>query len=642
MNYLQFGLFGVFVFSVLISGIRIYGFINKDNRSFLSRYIYLGEALLLGSIYLIGLLLLLSMLGLYKAPFLWLAVIANYLFILNRETRKNLSALLLRRVNINPAVMAFCVILAVFVFRNMYFLVDVDSNSTYLFTQRLWLLKSTSLAGSAKDTFIIFLPQFDAIPYSLGLSILGQETFFPCLINLFWRMIVVLLLFGYAGYRFNKYYGLAAVMFTLFNDHFFYSGVNHWVLINGAVIALLFASTYNFWEASRKSDAFRFALALIFLSQLIANKYQMVYVAVFILALGALIQPDLKNKIKKLFFNRRLLCVLIAAFAALSLWFMKNLIVTGDPLFPGLAGRLKAFDWTIEQQDVFMKVFGGITPLTFLKYMNYLFIWPGIAAAKFVILTISFLPIILLTRIKRFNSIEKDRLKELSFWLGVSLLVIMGICLTSHQDSRYYRYAIAILSFTAVVSLSYLLEDCLGIKKRFFIGAMMLLIAFKGGANEGYKVIFQSKGPFMLPTFAENREVILDKMHTKDAVGRHYPQVADVKLVLDKNRSKLEESAWDMSSFNINIPQFLLPVLPVASMWYSTLIKWDSYSSSELILKDLKENHIEWIIALRGKEWIFIPAKDYALEAVSYNRYPEHKFYGYHCVPELNAVNYGH
>jgi len=642
MNYMQFGLFIVFLFSVLIAGIRIYSFINKNDCLFINRYTYLGETLLLGSIYSIGFLLLLSLIGLYKAPYLWSVVTANYLFILHKDVRKRFLQLFFRKIDMCPATLAFFVVLIVFIFRNCYFLIDVDSNSTYLFTQKLWLSNNSSLIGSAKDTFIIFLPQFDVIPYSLGLSVFGQETLFPLLINVFWRVIVVLLLFGYTGYRFNKYYGLAAVLFTILNEHFFYSGANHWVLINGVVIALLFASAYNFWESCKNNDLFRFTLALIFLSQLLANKYQMVYVSVFILGLGFLIQPNLKEKIRGLLANKKLFYIFLSAVTILSFWFIKNFIVTGDPVFPGLAGKFKSFNWTPDQERTFIKVFGGIKPLLFLKYMNYLFIWPGMSSAKFVILIVSFLPIILLIRTKSVRSLDRNLLKELTFWLGLSLLVVMGLCLSSHQDSRYYRYAIAILSFTAVMSLSYFFRNCLNLKSRFFVGGIILLFAFKGGSNEGYKTIYKTGGSSMIPTFAENRDVLLNKIHAEDAVKKHYPQVARIENILNKNKDKLSKAAWDMKSFNINIPQFLLPKRPVVSMWYSTLIRWDSYSSPELIVKDLENQEIEWIIALKDDDWVFMPIKDYAVEAAAYDKYPKQQFYSYHTVPELKDVHYDH
>ncbi len=60
MNYLHFLSFIIFVFSVLFSGMSIYQFLDKENKYFLNRTLYLGEILLLGGIFVVGEMLVLS------------------------------------------------------------------------------------------------------------------------------------------------------------------------------------------------------------------------------------------------------------------------------------------------------------------------------------------------------------------------------------------------------------------------------------------------------------------------------------------------------------------------------------------------------------------------------------------------------
>ena len=50
------------------------------------------------------------------------------------------------------------------------------------------------------------------------------------------------------------------------------------------VLAVL--SLLCFWESRKNNSSFRFFLALLFLSQLMANKYQMVFILFFLLILG--------------------------------------------------------------------------------------------------------------------------------------------------------------------------------------------------------------------------------------------------------------------------------------------------------------------------------------------------------------------
>ena len=596
MNQAQIGLFILYAFSVLSCGIGTYVFLDKNKQTFINRSIFLGESLLLGSIFLVGQLLLLSLIGLYKMPYLWGVVVLNYTLLFNKNTRNQFFELFTKKISFNIPTIIFIILVAILIFRNCYFLIDVDSQTTYLFTQRFWLLNGTSIAGNITTESRIFVPQFDFVPASLGISIFRQETFFPELVNLLWRLIVLLLVFGYTSYRFNKYYGLATAMFVIFNDHFFYSGVNHWVLINGAVIAFLFASAYNLWESRRQDSSFRFLLALIFLSQLPANKYQMAYVSIFIFMFGISIQPSPIRKIKEILFNKKRIFVLLLAVIIMSFWYLKNYLVTGDPVFPILAGRFHAFNWTADQEHTFIKVFGGLNPLKFFKYISYLFIWPGVNPAKFTIATISLLPLIFVKTIIN-SKIDKDLFFELSFWLGLSILAIMGICLSCHQDPRYYRYPIGILSFTAVLSLHYILKYCFNIKKPILISGIILLAAMPG-----YNIMYQTEGYFIRPTFKENIDVLFNRIHTDYAIKKHYPEIEKIIKVFEENKEKIDASAWDEGSFNYNMPQFLLPIRPVVSMWFSTTIKWDSYSSKKLIIKDLKSHGILWIMQLSLKK----------------------------------------
>ena len=300
MNFGQFGLFIFYVFSVFLAGVWIYRILDKDDSFYMSKNLYLGEVLLLGSILVVGEFLILSLIGLYKHIYLFIAVSMNYLFLLNKNNRQKIFSLIKPGFSFNPAGFIFMALAITLIFRNLYFMVDVDSVSTYLFTQRLWLSAGTSVIGNSTNDIRIFVPHFDCVPYALGLSVFGRETLFPQLINLFWRLIVLLLVFGYTSYRLNKWCGLAACMLIIFDGHFFYSGANQWVLINGALIALLFSAAYNFWEAGLGKRGHHFLLGIIFLSQLPANKYQMIYVFIFMGVLAALCQRDLLSKIKSI------------------------------------------------------------------------------------------------------------------------------------------------------------------------------------------------------------------------------------------------------------------------------------------------------------------------------------------------------
>lgn len=630
MNYFQFGLFLVYAVSVFIIGIAISVFLNNAERMRMNRFLYIGEAFLLGSIVLVGELLILSLIGLYRAPYLWGAVLLNYAFILKKEIRSGFVEALYSKSRIDFPTIIFILLLVILIFRNCYFLIDVDSLSTYLFTQKLWLSSGTSLIGSVTNDMRIFVPQFEAVPYSLGIAIFGQEALFPQLINLFWRLIAVFLIFGYTTYRFNSYYGLAAAVFVIFNDHFFYSGANQWVTINGAVIALLFGAVYNFWEARKKNEAMYITLALIFLSQLMSNKYYLFFIFLFLLIGGIAVQIRPFEKIKEILKCKKYTYAILIALLLMSLSYIKNFIITGDPAFPLFAGRLHVFGWTIEKQKVYSQFVGGIgmNPLKLIKYMSYLFIWPGINSAKYTLISIIILPFTILVYSIR-QKIDREEVIELCFWLGVSILLLFGLCLAVWQHPRYYRFLICLFSFATILSLRFIIKYVFGIKNEFIFISVILLFAF-----QGYSIINQGGAITNRPTIKENVDILLNRMRMNYIIKKHHPEVYIALKGLTENKDKINSSAW----FN-NINGFLLPDRPVVSLLYSTTIKWDSYSNENLIVNDLNKMGIKWIMTLRDNRLIFLTAEEFAKEAIKFDRQPKKIEEDYGFPEELTRIN---
>jgi len=633
MNFAQYGSFVIFIFAVLLAGsaTRIFMLSGTSQNPKIHISAQLGETLLLGGIMIIGELLLLSLAWLYRAHFLWVTVLMNYLFLFHRDTRVAVFGLFKPKIAVTVPGILFCLLLFFFILRNSYFMFDIDSISTYLTTQKLWLIHGTSVFGSPQNDIRIFVPQFDAVPYSLGLSLFGNETLFPQLVNLFWRLIAVMLVYGYASYRFNGYYGLAAVFFVILDQHFFYSGVNQWILINGSLIALLFAAAYNLWEAKSRNSSFNFLLALVFLSQLLANKYQMLFVLIFMVMLGLLIQQNPIKIAKDIIRNKRWLLVFIISLGIGFLWNIRNWIVTGDPVFPVFADKFGSFNFTHDMVKDFIKIFGGLSLTTTLKYLNYLFIWPGITAAKYIAIMLSFLPLIILAAERR---PEKKPTVELAYWLGLSGLTLVGICLFCHQDPRYYRYPLGIFSFCAVFSLNYVLEFSIGIKHKLFLFGFIVFLSVSG-----FKIAYQSDGFFLRPTLKENLGVLSGKIRMRQVIDKAFPYLPEVLEEFNKNADKTSHAAWDAGQ-GMNFPAFLLPPAPEVSPWLTTVIKWDSYSDENLVTEDLKRNGIKWVMRIENGKLVFLPAEKYAAEAVKTNFQPKKVFYDYGFPPELSEIKY--
>lgn len=634
MNFIQFGLFGVFFLSSCVAGIVFYHYIDDKKIFFRNRYLFLGETLLLGSIVHVGIMLLLSLVHLYSAPFLWTGILLPFLFLTNEKVRDTFKELILSKPKVDLPLILFVLLLAIFVFRNCFFIMDIDSHSGYLLAQKIWLEQGTSLYGNLGTDKYIFAPQFNAIPYALGLSIYPQETLFPQLINLFWRLIVLLLVFGYTSYRFNRYYGLAAATIILLNHHFFYSGINGYVIINAAVIALLFAGVYNFWEAKKENKNIYFVLALIFMSQIILNKYQMAIIMGLVFVLGIFIQPKWWLKLRSVVQTKRYFISILGVIMIALMWFLKNYIVTGSPTFPLLAGRFGALGWTPEMDKVFVNV-SGMLPLSLvLKYISYLFIWPGVKVLKIVIVTIIFLPLILFFAHLR-SSTDKESVNEFCYWLGVCMLSMIGLCLIGFFDPRNYRYLIAIAGFSAIFSMDFILSNCLLIKNRFITGAMILIIS-----SLGYHVMFvEIGGGFRRPTFKQNIQVILNQIHTDDVIDDFYPEHRSAINGFNQYKEKAMRSAWEVP-FARKYSAFMLPTRPQLVFRGTNIIKWDSYDKEELIVEDLKDYGIEYVMKPTKDELLFLTPEEYAPIAMEKGkqRFPKEILYDYGFPKELTQI----
>lgn len=635
MNSIQFSLFFIYFFSMVLLGLWIYGWlglsIHKEQK-----LLILGEICLLGGILCAGEFLILSCFGLYQGIFLWAVVLAHYLLLFYRPLRKSLSEFFSGKTNIDLPKIFLFILLIIFFFRNCYFLVDVDSHSVYLFSQKLWLTKGTSIFADPGIDSRIYVPHFDAIFYSLGISLFGQETLFCQLVNWFWRFLSVLLVYGYTSQRFNSTFGLASSMFLIFNDHFFISGANQWVVINGALIALLFASAYNFWEARRQDSLAHLVLGLIFLTQLMANKYQMAYVTLLLFIVGISIQQHPLGKLKEIVSTKKYRAALVVALGSMGLWYIKNYLATGILTYPIFAGKFYAIGWTPEKEMAFREVFRGISFNEFFKYLSYLFIWPGIMAAKFVGLTFSFLPVIFFISRMRGKDLEGETFLELCYWLGISLIIIMGICLASHQDPRYYRYPLAVFSFTAIYAINYGLRNCFNLNNNFFIGIIIILLAMPG-----FTIMRNINDSFRRPSIQDNMNVILNKLHMEDVISKHYPQNKIVLKEVLERPQLLDEAAWYMNSSS---PQrfsaFLLPGRPQVDFWNTTIIGWDSFVSEEKIVHDLTFYGIRKILDVGEGRAVSLSPEQFAKEAVQFERYPKTIFYPYQMPEELTRTKF--
>jgi hypothetical protein len=634
MNWIQLGLFLIYVATMLSAGVAFHRLIFS--RVTTSRALALGEALLLGSILIVGQMLLLSLLHLYTAGWLWFVVGANLLWWVLPSVRQHSASIFsFRLFRFDAPLIIFLLLVLFFMFRNCFFLLDVDSHSTYLFAQKLWLEHKTSIFASPAMDIKIFVPHFNAVPYALGLSIFPAGLLFPQLVVAFWSVIAVLLAFGYLSGQISRWHGLAAAMFILFNDHMFFSGANTSVIINCALVAFIFACAYSFWQARKDGDTSRLVFAFICATQFLSNKYQSFYILILLFAVGLLLQNNWRRHWRT-FVERPLPWAACAgAVFVFSLWLVKNFLATGCATFPILAGETGALNWNKEMADLFNRIFvGPLPPSAVLKYFSYMFVWPGINAAKIVGILISFLPLLIVLSLGRGKEEALKRIPDLCFWLSVSVLVLFGICLSSFVDPRHYRYAVAVMAVAAVVGLDYLLRHVLRLPAKL-IGLIIVVVSL-----QGLSIVHQT-GVMKYPSIKENLAVLSNKMHLEDVLGEYYPGNQIVSREILNQADKMSGAAWDIGAGGGNgLSAFLLPTYPQVGLWYTTAVKWESYRSPEAIARDLSEAGINRVMSLKEGHLAFEEPIEYGRRVSQFDRHPKGLFYNYGFPAELAQVRY--
>lgn len=622
-NYSQFVLFFIFCASIFVAGVAAYYFLDRDGRerAVFNRALILGETLLLGSIVIVGALFSLSFVGLYRAPFLWLVIAAGFLPLFFAGVRQDIVRICRCSFFRSPSALVFIALFLVMFFRNCYFMVDVDATTNYLYTAKVWLERGTSLIREPGLNYHVYFPQFDVVPYALGLSLFMDEPLFPELVVVFWRLIPLLLMYGYASHRLGKWYGLAGVMFILFNEHFFYSGANRYVILNPMIIAFYFAAAYNLWESRHGRGAFRLMLGLIFAAHVITNKYQALYGCALLMFAAVFVQEELGRKIKAIFSNKRWVTFSALSLFFVALWFIKNIITTGDPVFPILAGRFHVPGWTLQADESFLHGLGGLNVMKILKYLNYLFISQGIVPSKLVALMLTFLPLVILIALKKRNPPDRDEMLELCFWLVLSVLMLIGVTKGSHWDSRYYRFPIGIFTWAAMFGIYFVFRYNLGITRKWVAGGCLFVFALTG-----VRIVKAEDGPFFYPNIKENIGVIMNRIHMADIMPKQYPNVKNLQQAIADNPDKMESVAYYVRAMS-NFPLYFVPTRPIVGVYRTNVIGWDSYDSEELVVKDLVDNGIKWVVAFDGTNAEFLSPQEFAEIAVQENRFPKEYYH---------------
>ena len=126
-------------------------------------------------------------------------------------------------------------------------------------------------------------------------------------------------------------------------------------------------------------------------------------------------------------------------------------------------------------------------------------------------------------------------------------------------------------------------------------------------------------------------------MHMNEAKARYFPKNLLFEKLVEGQENKLKSTGIGETVVSV----FLLPVvLPQIDLWYTSVIKWNSYVSEEAIAKDIREYGLQWIIQRQDNTLKFMTPEEFSRIAVTWERHPKVITYPYNLPPEIIATGY--
>jgi hypothetical protein len=278
-----------------------------------------------------------------------------------------------------------------------------------------------------------------------------------------------------------------------------------------------------------------------------------------------------------------------------------------------------------------MQASGHPPLMILLKYVSFLFIWPGVDPLKWLFLIVLFLPGILLVLLLMRKDLSVDSLLEWLYWLNTAFFVIVGIFFVVYVDVRAYRYGIALAVFAVIFSFDFILGKILSVRYYFLLKVIVLSLALLR-----IGIVFDQRGTYERPSFRDNWRVISNQLHFQDIVGRYYPKNLLVMQRLPKYINP-RNAAWDTGQvMNSRIGSaFLLPVFPELDFWNTSIINWDSYDSRDLVLKDLIDFGLKYYMYFEDNKLRIDPIEDYVKRAMNFYSNPSPVLINYGFPDEL-------
>jgi len=582
---------GLFLSGVLID--FLLGFIFGENKKRIAQDNI--DILFLGTWFVGGYAFLLGVLGLFNTMLLWAGLALFSILGLASLRKLNIGYKIQFKIN-GWGVVSFAVFLF-FIFRNFYPLINVDSHHTYMAVVKEWLK-----TGSAYSSFIgwdlrYYIPVQTALFYGFDIQFLSDNTLFASCVQLLFRVLAVLTVWRWVQKEFGGVWALLFALLVLTDEHFFVSGVNKFVIVDGLMVWTIGYIVIRLVEC-KKENSSRALLILLALSFLPAIKYQGI---LYMLGLGGMIVIfNLKNFLvygKSLILHQRLLLGGICLLAA-SGWYVRNYFLTGAPFFPIMASLFGSPYGDAVRESLRRSVYPGIEPLALIKYFSTFFVFQGIIPLKLALLALLALPFQVATPLWEKFTWKREYL----YFICVTMVLICATTVYGYWSARYYRFGIVIYPIVIILFLKYFLQFVPS-KIGELIGLVIVLCLVWGKINALWFGHFLSS-----PTIRENIDFIQGKTSVQEILKKHYPAEMSKyvqKLILNPP----ENMAIDA---HVNWSTYLAPVNLKSTFIVSGFLPANAYRDEESLLYALQAKGIHQVLLTNPRSVELVSVENFA------------------------------
>ncbi|MBF0532869.1 MAG: hypothetical protein HQL23_07230 [Candidatus Omnitrophica bacterium] len=476
-------------------------------------------------------------------------------------------------------------------FWNCYPTFVVDDLTSYFYAIQLMLEKGGFFYSQYSDARLS-LPMGENLLYAIGFSLQNKSFLFPQLIMGVSKVMFVLTVYGAVEMFTGGVWPLLASAFIASEEHFIFSGVNRFVVLN---IPLMFAVFMMFWglfaaAQFRRKDYLIWSWLAIFFAlncKYVSLLYLFVYFIFFIVLFGN--DQFILNRQRRIFFSLPTTLTLGLIGVVTMFQYLWRLLATGSPLFPMPLGIFKPYFYDPFAIEIGRAWHFSLNVGTAIKNVTAFMVWPGILPLK--ILPIVGIIVAILSFSPKWKINQKFLFGIYCLFLSIILVVVQEIYVVF--EMRYYRFGLGLAAFSATVLLScifdYFYSYVQGFHRLKNFSCYVLILPV---------VVFCIKSSFgVLSPYRPDRKAILafisGKTTESSIIETYYPEGNQVISTINRYHIPKENiglfltGSWPQAAYRISGNNFALA--------NADALPSRAYFDKVLLAKIFLKNNIQYI-----------------------------------------------